>query len=290
MTVRLGSTGDDVRTLQAALRSRGFYTGAIDGEFGPGTEAAVRAAQAAHGLEVDGIAGPQTLTAILDPGNAVVAPSSPNIFPPLIEQWRVWFERAQAADTDPDDVKDPFPIQRSLKWAALESGGNACATGRIQGDHVMEAGLAQTYFDTPTTRVFGITSAELRALCPCEGVSQHGGTPSDHAKQIHTEIALKDMRSHRARARARLAKAGVTWDEGGLDFWCAVKLVHALPGLFSYLAHAKDAAGGTVTWALFKGYVQTRTQAELAAVDAGTARYSGAFSRVWANCESFARG
>ncbi len=230
MILKIASIGDDVKALQSALRSRGFYSGAVDGIFGLATEAAVLACQAAHNLKADGVVGPDTWNAVLDPSSSVVAPSTRKIFPPLIEQWRPWFERADAAIAHGNPFPDPFPIDLALKWCALESGGNACATGKIVGDHVVEAGLAQTYFETPTTRVLGITSAELRALCPCEGTSQNGGVLTDHARQIHAQVAIGDMHSHRDRARARLAKAGVAVNEQTKDFACFVKLVHALPG------------------------------------------------------------
>jgi peptidoglycan hydrolase-like protein with peptidoglycan-binding domain len=53
-----GSEGRHVRLLQHALGI------AIDGVFGPATEAAVQAFQASHGLQVDGIVGPRTSTAL----------------------------------------------------------------------------------------------------------------------------------------------------------------------------------------------------------------------------------
>ena len=61
--LRLGDRGDNVRQLQAALGKAGFGCTA-DGIFGPGTERAVKAAQKAHGLEPDGIAGPLTRNAL----------------------------------------------------------------------------------------------------------------------------------------------------------------------------------------------------------------------------------
>ena len=48
-----------VRPLQQLLRARG-QTVAVDGIFGPRTEAAVRAFQQSRGLSADGIVGPQT--------------------------------------------------------------------------------------------------------------------------------------------------------------------------------------------------------------------------------------
>ena len=60
-TLKKGSRGADVKKMQTALKNNGYYTLAIDGIFGKGTLAAVKAYQKANGLKVDGIAGPQTL-------------------------------------------------------------------------------------------------------------------------------------------------------------------------------------------------------------------------------------
>ena len=60
MAIRLGDQSDDVRRVQEILAEGGYYTGPIDGVFGPDSEAAVRAYQEAHGLTVDGVVGPET--------------------------------------------------------------------------------------------------------------------------------------------------------------------------------------------------------------------------------------
>lgn len=52
--------GDEVTHLQKCLAALGFNPGAQDGVYGPQTEAAVAAFQAAHGLLVDGEFGPTT--------------------------------------------------------------------------------------------------------------------------------------------------------------------------------------------------------------------------------------
>lgn len=57
------STGPEVEQVQIALVALG-YPIAVDGTYGPRTEAAVRDFQAANNLEVDGIAGPDTQTAL----------------------------------------------------------------------------------------------------------------------------------------------------------------------------------------------------------------------------------
>jgi GH24 family phage-related lysozyme (muramidase) len=62
-TIRKGSSGGDVPVLQLALRATGVYILA-DGDFGPKTEALVKAFQKAQGLVADGIVGPKTWTAL----------------------------------------------------------------------------------------------------------------------------------------------------------------------------------------------------------------------------------
>ena len=57
--VRRGARIFPVRPLQQLLRARGHPV-AVDGIFGPRTEAAVEAFQQSRGLAADGIVGPQT--------------------------------------------------------------------------------------------------------------------------------------------------------------------------------------------------------------------------------------
>lgn len=56
---RNGDQGHPILTLQELLRAHGHAI-AVDGVFGPATEAAVRAVQIATHVTVDGIVGPQT--------------------------------------------------------------------------------------------------------------------------------------------------------------------------------------------------------------------------------------
>lgn len=71
--LRRGDRGAAVRELQALLGQRGHALPA-DGDFGPATEAAVRAFQQAHGLSADGVVGPATLARLQGvPGNTAGA-------------------------------------------------------------------------------------------------------------------------------------------------------------------------------------------------------------------------
>ena len=59
--LKLGASGQAVRSLQQRLKTLGFYKGSVDGDFGKGTETALKAFQARNKLTTDGIAGPATL-------------------------------------------------------------------------------------------------------------------------------------------------------------------------------------------------------------------------------------
>lgn len=65
--LKAGSRGPEVLDLQRKLRAAGFDPQGQDGDFGPKTEAAVKAFQRARGLTVDGHAGPRTLAALSRP-------------------------------------------------------------------------------------------------------------------------------------------------------------------------------------------------------------------------------
>jgi|GEM_PF-938124 len=66
-SLRPGARGEAVRSLQDKLRSAGFDPGRSDGVFGERTERAVRDFQRARGLQVDGVAGRRTMSALNSP-------------------------------------------------------------------------------------------------------------------------------------------------------------------------------------------------------------------------------
>lgn len=76
-----------IRDIQQALANAGFVTGPVDGIWGRQTQAAVRAFQSKHGLDADGIIGPQTLAALFPTASA---PASGLDDPQL-----VWFQEAR---------------------------------------------------------------------------------------------------------------------------------------------------------------------------------------------------
>ena len=64
--LREGMDGEAVTLLQQRLAAKGFFSGTVDGVFGPQTLEAVIAAQTAFKLDGDGIVGYQTWNKLLD--------------------------------------------------------------------------------------------------------------------------------------------------------------------------------------------------------------------------------
>jgi peptidoglycan hydrolase-like protein with peptidoglycan-binding domain len=63
-TMKLCDRGWDVAAMQYILARRGYPPGAIDAVYGPMTGTALRNFQQAFGLSADGLAGPQTISAL----------------------------------------------------------------------------------------------------------------------------------------------------------------------------------------------------------------------------------
>ena len=80
-TLRKGYTGDDVKSVQSRLQELGYYTGSLDGNYGSGTMAAVKAFQANNGLTQDGLAGSGTFAKLFSTsavGNGSSATTTPS--------------------------------------------------------------------------------------------------------------------------------------------------------------------------------------------------------------------
>ena len=101
-----GSSG--VRGLQRQLRADGYSPGPIDGRYGPLTSNAVRRFQAAHGLHVDGVAGPLTFREL----KIVSAPSRPSTHPPTPKRPKT------VSPPKPRQAIHPKPSQPSARQAA----------------------------------------------------------------------------------------------------------------------------------------------------------------------------
>ena len=87
--LKKGSNGDAVRAMQEKLKELGFYNGTVDGDFGGGTEEALRLFQRQHGLDADGVAAQKTFAILYsaDAQQVVVTPTpDPNAMPMLVNR------------------------------------------------------------------------------------------------------------------------------------------------------------------------------------------------------------
>ena len=135
-SLRKGSSGDAVKTMQTMLIACGYSCGSTgaDGDFGKNTEAAVKAFQKDKGLTVDGVYGDQTKAA-LEKAYATV-PAQP------------------ASTTDPEET-----IWNTL-FAAI---GNAYGTSALMGNLYSESALNPQNLQNNGNKALGLTDAEFTA-------------------------------------------------------------------------------------------------------------------------------
>lgn len=121
--LRRGSRGDAVKQLQQLLAARG-YPMQVDGIFGPGTEAAVKAVQEKLRLTVDGVWGPQTNAAFMAAGSQPVAQATPadkQAVANAVENATVPSTATALAPSSapPDAVAQPMPQTMGEKFQQL---------------------------------------------------------------------------------------------------------------------------------------------------------------------------
>jgi peptidoglycan hydrolase-like protein with peptidoglycan-binding domain len=85
-TLKQGSTGNEVKSLQQRLYQLGYLSGNADGNFGSGTAMAVLAFQKANGLNQDGVAGPTTLSKLYSTSASPNPTAAPSPSPALLRQ------------------------------------------------------------------------------------------------------------------------------------------------------------------------------------------------------------
>ena len=87
MVLSAGSSGDAVTKLQTRLQALGFYSGALDGQYGQGTATAVKLFQSQHGLTADGLAGTETLNALYsDAAETYIPTPTPSPTPSMLSK------------------------------------------------------------------------------------------------------------------------------------------------------------------------------------------------------------
>lgn len=134
----LGSRGDAVGQLQAVLKQWGFDI-AIDQDFGPATELAVKTFQSGHGLKSDGIVGAITWDALGKQGRAprrsqpTMARSQPLRYWPLEKGWEVYSEYGPRWGTVHEGMDFGWPGGSANKPVYAVQSGKVIYAGQAQG-------------------------------------------------------------------------------------------------------------------------------------------------------------
>lgn len=100
--LKKGDNGEAVKQMQARLKELGYYNGSVDGDFGGGTEEAVRLFQRQNNLDVDGVAAKMTFAALYSESakQVTITPTpDPNRMPILVNR-----DHPIDSSYEPDDL------------------------------------------------------------------------------------------------------------------------------------------------------------------------------------------
>lgn len=181
-TIRKGSVGDSVKTLQTLLGI------AVDGKFGNGTKAAVVAYQTAHGLAADGVVGPATWAKLVNAG-------------PVL------------------GVRPPDNKQYDARWARVlyTAYGNKTQTVKSSGcGPTSMTDIVNAWFDT------GVTPADLCKLAVKGGYrTRNSGTAWGFFAFMSSRYDFPRFRSTatHAEAIAALAQGALIVASMGRGYW-----------------------------------------------------------------------
>ncbi len=167
-TLRRGSSGDDVRNLQQRLKALGYYDGAVDGSYGAGTEAAVKAFQSRNGLAADGKAGEKT-QALLYSTNAVAATATPRV------------------TATPRITATPRPTSTPRTNIYLQSGSSGDNVRKLQ-NKLIELGYLG---GTATGRYSGATIYAVKAFQRRNGLYDDGKAGPQTLEKLYSGSAKK---------------------------------------------------------------------------------------------------
>ena len=212
-SLKLGSSGSDVRTVQSRLKTLGYYTGSVDGDFGEGTQQAVILFQRANSLEADGKVGAATL-AKLNSSSAVT------------------YKQAYATATPkptPKPTATPRPTSTPRTDIYLEPGSTGDNVKKLQ-NRLIELG----YLTGTADGVYGgATEAAVRAF--------QSRTTSLYEDGKAGPLTLEALYSSKARSASSVAASvGETLELGSQG-----NAVKALQKRLRELGYLKDSADGS---------------------------------------------
>ena len=174
-TLKQGSTGSSVRSVQQRLKKLGYYTGTVDGNYGEATVKAVRAFQSKNGLTVDGKVGAATL-ARLNSSSAISASATAT---PKATAKATATPKANVVAQYGDRSDDVTTIQTRLKALGYMTAG---ATG-YYGDVTRDA--VKSFQKNNSLTVTGVVDKTTFALLKSsKAKAKNGGTAQPTATPI----------------------------------------------------------------------------------------------------------
>ncbi len=111
-TLRVGSRGDDVQKLQKRLTELNYYSGPVSGNYQKNTMKAVKAFQAANGLEQTGVADLQTIALLFSPETQSAPEPTPLPEP---------YQLADPGDEEPEGI-----TFQGIPWCSSPEKGIQC--------------------------------------------------------------------------------------------------------------------------------------------------------------------
>jgi hypothetical protein len=167
-----------------------------------------------------------------------------------------------------------LPVDFLQRWITRESAGNACSVGSIaqmnRDGYAREAGIGQVYFESPTQRVFGVTSNELRAYC-APGTQNQTRDLTDDERRAQVQSLVSMATAFLAAADSKLAAQGLSWETP--DRLALAKLHHGLPAIPKSLLPAANRAGRAGSWSEFRDYCSQLTADVIDSIDHGITAY-----------------
>jgi len=181
--LKQGSTGPDITSLQIRLKQLGFDPNGVDGNFGPGTKAALIAFQKSQGLQADGIAGPQTMSA-LEPDAATAVGTTTSAAS----------SRGGATAATGAAPAIPGVTLDIVKMFPGTPVANIKANLPVVLQALVDAGLADK---SMVLMALGTIRAETASFRPIsEGISKFNTTPGSHPFNLYDDRA--DLGNHGA--------------------------------------------------------------------------------------------
>lgn len=200
--LRIGSRGQAVTDLQSKLKNLGYDSGKIDGIYGSLTASAVRQYQRSNHLQVDGIAGPDTLSSLYGQ-----APKKASLKTPGKSKTTTGnSSKLLKAGSRGAAVSD---VQKKLKAAGLY-------TYKIDGIYgSLTTSAVQAFQRNHHLQVDGIVGPETLAVLngsPSKGNSSNASspkTPPASSRSSNGLLQFRDRGSHVTDLQKKLKSVGV---------------------------------------------------------------------------------